>query len=317
MKIGVIIPAYNQAAYLPATIRSLLQQTHKQWEAVIVDDGSEPPLELDNDLVQGSEGALTLIRKENGGVASARNRGWATIRDRVDAVIFLDGDDVLFPTALELLGSALERNPEAGFVISEPRIVDQRGHETGAIYPYRRWACREGHAVLLGEDEPWTPLEAIYCLACPLPSTALVRMDAIDFSPPFDETFGHGREDSDFFLRMALQWKCYYVSDKVVGYRTHEGQHTQNLQLYADQAQKFYEKWDYRKLTGRDREQLRRAEHFRQGPHRIRQGIGFGLDRFRKGDFAGAMRFWLGALRRSPAEFWHVASNHRQEPRVR
>jgi glycosyltransferase involved in cell wall biosynthesis len=107
--ISVIVPAYNSARYLPATLRSVMQQQlHAEVELIVVDDGS-----TDNSAevvrscfdaygadAKGGAGTIstTLIQKPNGGVASARNLGLT--RARGDYIQFLDADDELAPNKL-------------------------------------------------------------------------------------------------------------------------------------------------------------------------------------------------------------------------
>ncbi len=109
MHIAVVTPAYNVAAFLAATIESLLAQTHRGWTLIIIDDGST------DDTASVAAGFadphIRLLRQSNSGVSAARNRGIGEIDG--DAVMFLDGDDWLAPDALARLAAALEADPAA------------------------------------------------------------------------------------------------------------------------------------------------------------------------------------------------------------
>ena len=104
MRIGIVTPAFNVAPYIGDTIRSVLDQTHRDWTMVVVDDGSTDGTAS---VVQAfSDPRLKLISQTNAGVSAARNCGAAALQD-CDSVLFLDGDDTLAPFALATLAAAL------------------------------------------------------------------------------------------------------------------------------------------------------------------------------------------------------------------
>jgi glycosyltransferase involved in cell wall biosynthesis len=112
MRIAVIIPAYNVAAFLREALLSVLCQTHEDWSLIVVDDGSTDATAA----VAASfpDTRIRLIRQDNAGVSTARNRGIRQAKlGTPDAFLFLDGDDWLAPTALALLADALDSAPWA------------------------------------------------------------------------------------------------------------------------------------------------------------------------------------------------------------
>lgn len=112
MRIGVVTPAYNAAAWVGAAIASVLAQTHADWRLVVVDDGST---DATGDVIgQFVDPRIRLIRQANAGVSAARNRGLADVREaKPAALLFLDADDVLAPDALSRLAAALGAAPDA------------------------------------------------------------------------------------------------------------------------------------------------------------------------------------------------------------
>ncbi len=104
-QISVIIPVYNHAKALQACLRSLKRQTFRDFEIIIVDDGSK-------EAVPGA----TIRFDKNRGAPAARNAGFA--ESRGEFVIFLDADAVLKPEALQKMKDALDTNPDADFVYS-------------------------------------------------------------------------------------------------------------------------------------------------------------------------------------------------------
>ena len=120
--ISIIIPVYNQAKELELALISIKNQTYKNIEIIIVDDGSEtlpnPPLigEGNNTFLPlqgGGEVGVSLVRQTNQGAPVARNRGLELAKG--DYVIFWDADVVGKPEMLEKLEKQLKKHPEASF----------------------------------------------------------------------------------------------------------------------------------------------------------------------------------------------------------
>lgn len=111
MRVGVVTPVHNVAGFIGATIASLIAQSHTDWAIVVVDDGSTDGTA---EVVAGfANPRIRLVRQPNAGVAAARNRGIAELDPAAEAVLFLDGDDVLAPDALARLVRALRADPQA------------------------------------------------------------------------------------------------------------------------------------------------------------------------------------------------------------
>ncbi len=102
-KISVIIPVFNHADELVECLKSLHQQTEKDFELIIVDDGSSEPVKN-----------ADIRFEKNLGAPAARNAGFA--KSKGEYVIFLDADAELIPSALSKMLAALESHPEADFV---------------------------------------------------------------------------------------------------------------------------------------------------------------------------------------------------------
>lgn len=103
MKLSIIIPAYNVENYIAKTIESLVNQTIKQFEVIVIDDGSNDNTYnvIDAMLRSSCIKKYKIIRKENGGVSSARNVGIEEASGRY--VMFLDGDDYVSEKLVECI----------------------------------------------------------------------------------------------------------------------------------------------------------------------------------------------------------------------
>lgn len=108
--ISVVIPLYNKAAEIEATLRSVLCQTLPPREIIVVDDGStDGSAEI---VERVAPSAVTLVRQANGGVSAARNRAMRIASGRW--VALLDGDDLWCPDHLACLASLIGRYPDCG-----------------------------------------------------------------------------------------------------------------------------------------------------------------------------------------------------------
>lgn len=117
IKFSVIIPLYNKAPYVRKALDSVFAQTNKDWELIIVDDGStDNSADVVRELVIGNSKLVNdqfrLISQPNAGVAAARNNGVKASHG--EYVCFLDADDWWEPTWLEEMDKLITEYPEAG-----------------------------------------------------------------------------------------------------------------------------------------------------------------------------------------------------------
>lgn len=106
--ISIVIPLYNKAASISATLGCVLRQTYNDWEVVVVDDGST---DGSGDLVSSiNDTRFRLIRQQNAGVSAARNRGVAEAKG--EFVAFLDADDEWDPHYLESQMKLADKYPK-------------------------------------------------------------------------------------------------------------------------------------------------------------------------------------------------------------
>ncbi|MEO0708313.1 MAG: glycosyltransferase family A protein, partial [Cyanobacteria bacterium J06649_5] len=93
-EVSIVIPAYNAMEYLPHTVESVLQQTFRDFEVVIVNDGSTDNIKYWFDQAV-RDPRFRLISQENQGIAGARNAGIANTQG--EFIAFLDADDLWHP----------------------------------------------------------------------------------------------------------------------------------------------------------------------------------------------------------------------------
>ncbi len=104
--ISVVIPVYNAEKYISRCIRSLINQTYSDWEAICVDDGSTDATRGLLDSLAASDARLRVIHSANGGVSRARNLALEKVRG--EYILFLDSDDFLHPQTMEICVRRIE-----------------------------------------------------------------------------------------------------------------------------------------------------------------------------------------------------------------
>lgn len=133
-KVSIIVPCYNQAQYLDEALQSVFEQTHTYWECIIVNDGSpDHTEELAKNWVE-KDNRFRYLKKENGGLSSARNAGLEVAKG--DYIQFLDSDDFLDKTKLEssLQQIDLEKTKDVKVVVSNFRMFVDNPQNTSAPY---------------------------------------------------------------------------------------------------------------------------------------------------------------------------------------
>jgi len=134
-RISVVIPVYNVAAYVEEAIASIQNQTVRDIEIIVVDDGStDQTPELIQSIADRDPRLRILKMPATGGhgSAAARNMGWLACRTPYIAI--MDGDDVSTPDRLEKLLGFLEAHPEIALVSSAMRTMDEHGKFVGKVY---------------------------------------------------------------------------------------------------------------------------------------------------------------------------------------
>ena len=123
--VSIVMPCYiatpAQAALLDETLHTVAAQTCRDYEVVVVDDGSP----LDVAAIAGRHAATVTLRQPNGGSAVARNTGIRASRGRY--FVFLDADDHLLPPALDAGLRALGEHPECGFAVGRREEMTYEG----------------------------------------------------------------------------------------------------------------------------------------------------------------------------------------------
>ena len=174
-RISVVIPCFNGGAELPGALASLDAQTVRDFEVIVVDDGSD-----DSETLAVLEGLddVRLLRQENRGLAAARNAGMAAALGAF--LLPLDCDDRLEAAFLERTLEALDARPDAAYAYCHLRLAGER---SGVLHKDYNFFTQ-----LFLNQLP-------YCL--------LLRRATWEASGGYDETMRQGYEDWEFNVRLG------------------------------------------------------------------------------------------------------------------
>ncbi|MBV9848267.1 MAG: glycosyltransferase family 2 protein [Armatimonadetes bacterium] len=207
MKISVIIPSYNRAPLVTATLESVLSQTRPPEEIIVVDDGStDDTRAVIAAYAAANGGRVRYHLQKNAGPSAARNTGLALTDG--DAVCMLDSDDRLHPAALERLEAALEAGPTVAVAYSSAGMMDADGVSLGPWKPGKGY-----HAGDVWEDL----LRGNFIRS---PGAALVRRALLEQAGRWDEAL-RLNEDWYLWVRLAELGPFAHVDEPLFFYRVH------------------------------------------------------------------------------------------------
>jgi glycosyltransferase involved in cell wall biosynthesis len=204
--ISVIIPTRNRLKFLQESVASVLAQSFRDWELIVVDDASEDGTWAW--LRSIDDGRIRVLRLDQHRERSAaRNAGFRASRG--EFVLFLDDDDWLLDGALARLFQALRRKPEAIGTIGAVTYRKENGHSTRTPHPRR--------CVL---DDIWKDMLFGWV---PLLGQALFRRSNFIEAGGWRERMSLS-EDYELFLRVSSLGPMVLIPQAVLAYRIHAGQ---------------------------------------------------------------------------------------------
>ena len=216
-RVSVVIPAYAAAAFIEKTLDSVAAQTFKDFELVVVDDGSPDDTKSVVDRWFARTGTRgTCVRRENGRIAVARNTGLKAATGALIAL--LDHDDLWRPEKLALCVAEFDAHPEAVLV----------GHHTDVVREGRVVAVeRKGPAVERMYDRLLFEANAV------APSGAVFRRDkALEIGGFREEPQYNTVEDYDFWMRLARTGPFRFLDSVLSSYIVLPGSASQRVEYH-------------------------------------------------------------------------------------
>ena len=210
----VVIPAYKAAHHIADALASVFEQTFKDYEIIVINDGSPDTPSLEQQL-QPYLSRITYIAQRNRGPGGARNAG--ILRARGEYIAFLDSDDQWLPQHLTEMVEALERNPGFDLVYADAINFGDRASE----------GCTTMES---NPSEGLATFESLVLEKCSVVgSTVIARRQSLIDAGLFDESFVHG-EDFDLWTRLAYRGgRIDYMKRIHTRRRIHDGNLTRDL----------------------------------------------------------------------------------------
>jgi glycosyltransferase involved in cell wall biosynthesis len=218
-RVSVIIPAYNSVPYISSAIDSALNQTYRDYEVIVVDDGST---DKTAEVIASYSSKIRCFSQANAGVSSARNRGLS--ESSGEFIAYLDGDDVWYPQKLERQVAFLDAHAECGLVHSDVTVIDEQESVIHARF----------------NVETARPIPSGYCRQdllrrCHIQIPSVIeRRRCIDDIGGFDERL-IATEDYLHWIMVALKgWAFGYINEPLAKYRWRRGSVMSNKRLVLE-----------------------------------------------------------------------------------
>jgi glycosyltransferase involved in cell wall biosynthesis len=189
MKVSVVIPVYNGERYLAEAIESVLVQTHRDFELILVDDGStdgSPGIMQDYARM---DPRIRVVTQENRGHSGAANR--CLMEASCEWVARLDADDIFLPRKLEMQVAALQANPNIKVLGTMGNWMDERGRQLAPMQ-------EEGPFDEAGLEEMVNRNDTLFLIHSSVLMHRKTVLDAGGYREPFIQA-----EDTDLWNRLA------------------------------------------------------------------------------------------------------------------
>lgn len=219
--VSIIVPCYKQAHFLNESLQSVLDQTYPHWECIIVNDGSPDNTdEIARRWIE-KDSRFKYLKKENGGLSSARNEGIAISLG--EFILPLDADDILDADYLTKAVPVLEQSPELGIVSCYTRFF------------------KKNIADFFYELKPQGDRTIYLHYVNQLIATSLYRKECWSEAEGYDETMKKGFEDWEFWLNVTKRGWTYKIIPEFLFYyrKSNQSMLMQTIDSHAEDIKRY------------------------------------------------------------------------------
>ena len=246
-KVSVVIPMYNSSKYICEAIDSVLAQTYKDFEIIVIDDGST---DNSREAVSKYGEKIRYFYKNNGGSPSARNLGLKNALG--DYVAMLDSDDLWFSNKLELQVEIMERNKEVALIATDSESFDEKGLVRSSLARAQRIPDKKSfkHKILQKDFNDGAEIKGN--LYRELLSNNFITVSSVMFNKKHLKTVGYFNEELllaenyDMYLRIAKSYEILYFNKVTTRYRLRDD---------SQSGTSFERSFRYKKYVGKMWEQ--------------------------------------------------------------
>jgi glycosyltransferase involved in cell wall biosynthesis len=219
--ISIIIPTYNCEKYIGQAVQSLLAQTYKNFEIIVVDDGSTDETKA---ILEPYMDKIRYVFQINGGESSARNRGLSMAKGNY--IAFLDADDIYKPNKLEQQLNVFLKDSSVDIVYNDVEVVDENLQYTSTLNSEYMYEAKEDFLCML-----------LVRQIIPGPASIMLRKKCIDSGIRYPEQYRNA-EDYQFIINLASHYRFKYLKECLYIYRRHSKNLTNNhsMQLKSEIA---------------------------------------------------------------------------------
>ena len=254
--VSVVVPSYNHAQFIETTLRSIIKQTLRPAELIVIDDGSSDnsPAVIDrvlNDCPFPSE----LVARNNRGLSATLNEGFR--RTGGEYFAYLGSDDLWLPGFLKARVSLLESRPDAVLAYGHAYFIDEQNAIVDCTADWARYADGNVREMLLQTTAPMSP-------------TVLYRREALEQQCWNEES---KLEDYDLYLRLSAEGPFAFDPGILSAWRRHSANVSWDQRLMLEEQLQAQRKAALRfGLTDREIEDLQRATRFSRAEDFLRVG---------------------------------------------
>ncbi|HHW36017.1 MAG TPA: glycosyltransferase [Bacillales bacterium] len=205
MLVSVIIPTFNCEEYIDKAIESLLEQSYRNIEIIVVDDGST---DSTRKVLSKFDKDIIYFYKKNGGEASARNYGLSKATG--EYIAFLDADDYYDPIKIEKQINVMIQNPEVDIVYNDVTVIDTNNQEINIL---------KSEGTFNNKYDFFSQM--LYRQIIPATASMMIKRNCIDQGIRYPEQYTNS-VDYWFTLQLAERYQFYYLEESLYSYRRHE-----------------------------------------------------------------------------------------------
>ena len=219
--VSVVIPSYNHANFIVKTLESVLNQTHKSIQLIIVDDGSTDDSEfvISQFLIKHHVENVLFLKQKNMGVSEAINTG--ILRSSGKYIFLLASDDIINPWAIKGMLEKFDR-PEVGMVYGDASFIDAQSNSMSI--PLTSSRSTKSFLEWRLQNAPFSPLKNLDVRRCLfdrnfIPPMIMLKKDVVIKVGMFDASLK--LEDHEMWLRISRKYKIICFESIIGKYRIH------------------------------------------------------------------------------------------------
>jgi len=220
LDVSVVVPSYNHAPFVASCLRSIIRQTRKPRELIVIDDGSSDgsPRVVEQEL-KNCPFPCELIVRPNKGLCATLNEGLSRSRGKYFA--YLGSDDIWLPSFLQARFALLESRPAAVLAYGHAYVVDESGRVIECTKEWANYVDGDARRMLLWSTAPPSP-------------TVLYRRKALERHGWNEEA---KLEDYELYLRLSGEGEFAFDPQVLAAWRQHGGNTSRDLSLMIEQSE--------------------------------------------------------------------------------